>query len=174
LVSLQGFLSIRMREVLRERLGGVYTPRVSSNFERLPFNAYSLTLSFDCKPSDADKLEQAAREVIAEVKQSGIDASYVEKIKSERTRDLEESYRTNGFWLDRLVSKYRLGEDPREILILHELTQRVTSDNVRLAAKKFLRDDQYLDARLLPAAPSPVESTRPSPAGPATPPAAPP
>ncbi len=158
LVSLQSFLSIRIREVLRERLGGVYTPSVNSSFERVPYNEYTLSIAFDCKPSDADKLEQAAREVIAQVKQSGIDASYVEKIKSERTRDLEEGYRSNGFWLERLVSKYRLDEDPRQILILHDLTQRVTSDNVRLAARKFLRDDQYLDARLLPAAASPAES----------------
>lgn len=158
LVSLEMYLGIRVREVLRERLGGVYTPRVDSSFERLPFNSYALTLSFDCKPSDADKLEQAARAVIAEVKKSGIEASYVEKLRSERTRDLEVSYRRNGFWLDRLLGKYRQGEDPRDILILHELTKRVTSDNVRQAAKKFLRDDQYLEARLLPAVDAPAQS----------------
>ncbi|MEO8180069.1 MAG: insulinase family protein, partial [Deltaproteobacteria bacterium] len=169
LVSLQMYLGIRVREVLRERLGGVYTPRVDSSFERLPFNSYALTVSFDCKPSDADKLEQAARDVIAEVKKSGILASYVEKIKSERTRDLEVSYRRNGFWLDRLLDKYRLGEDPRDILILHELTKRVTSDNVRLAAKKFLRDDQYLEARLLPAVDAPAPSPAAAPATPAAP-----
>ena len=172
LVSLQMYLGIRVREVLRERLGGVYTPRVDSNFERLPFNSYALTISFDCKPSDADKLKQAARDVIAEVKKSGILASYVEKIKSERTRDLELSYRRNGFWLDRLLDKYRLGEDPRDILILHELTKRVTSDNVRLAAKKFLRDDQYLEAQLLPAVDAPAPSAPAAPATPASPPPA--
>jgi len=163
LVSLDMYLTIRIREVLRERLGGVYTPRISSSFGRLPFNTYSLSISFDCKPNEADKLEQAARDVIAEVKKSGIEASYVEKVKSERTRGLEQSYRTNGFWLDRLLDKYRMNEDPRNILILHELTKRVTSDNVRLAAKKFLRDDQYLEARLLPAAPS---AASPAPAAP--------
>ena len=171
LVSLQMYLGIRVREVLRERLGGVYTPRVDANFERLPFNSYALTVSFDCKPSDADKLEQAVRDVIAAVKKSGIEPSYVEKIKSERTRDLEVSYRRNGFWLERLIGKYRLGEDPRDILILHELTKRVTSDNVRLAAKKFLRDDQYLEAKLLPAVDAPAQSAPAVPAQPAAVPA---
>ena len=174
LVSLEMYLGIRVREVLRERLGGVYTPRVDSSFDRLPYNSYALTVSFECKPSDADKLEQAARDVIAELKKSGIDASYVEKIKSERTRDLEVSYRRNGFWLDRLLAKYRLGEDPRDILILHELTKRVTSDNVRLAAKKFLRDDQYLEAKLLPAVDAPAPSAPAVPAAPVAPGAAPP
>jgi zinc protease len=172
LVSLQMYLEMRVREVLREKIGGTYSPRISSNFGRLPFNAYTLSISFECKPSDADKLEQAARDVIADVKKSGIAASYVEKIKSERTRDLEEQYRNNGFWLERLVDKYRQNEDPRNILILHELTKRVTSDNVRLAAKKFLRNDQYLEAKLLPGVQTPAAAPPPglpAPAAPATP-----
>jgi zinc protease len=175
LSSLESYLTIRIREVLRERLGGVYTPYVSSSFERLPFNSYSLVISFECKPAEADMLEQAARDVIADVKKSGIDENYVLKLKSQRTRNLEESYRTNGFWLGRLVSKYRLGEDPREILILTALTERVTSDNVRLAARKFLRDDQYIDARRTPALPpAPAASAQapPSSAAPAVKPAA--
>jgi hypothetical protein len=43
-----------------------------------------------------------------------------------------------------------MGEDPRSILALHDLTRRVTGENLRLAARHFLRDDQYIDARLMP------------------------
>ncbi len=150
--SLSTYLGIRVREVLREKLGTVYSPRVSYSFTRLPYDAYSLTVSFESKPNDVEALLQATREVIADVQKSGIAASYVEKLKSERTRDLEEYYRSNGFWLERLVDKSRMKEDPRQILRLHELTRRVTSDNVQRAAQKFLRNEQYLIARLEPAA----------------------
>jgi zinc protease len=153
--SLDTYLGIRVREVLREKLGNVYSPSVSYGFSRLPYDSYNLSVSFESKPGDVDRLLQATRDVIAEVKKSGIDASYVEKLRSERTRDVEEYYRSNAFWLERLVDKYRMKEDPRQILTLHELTQRVTSDNVRSAAQKFLRDDQYLIARLEPAAVAP-------------------
>ncbi|MEY4548545.1 MAG: hypothetical protein RL685_4740 [Pseudomonadota bacterium] len=154
--SLDTYLGIRVREVLREKLGNVYSPSVSYGFSRLPYDSYNLSVSFESKPGDVERLLQATRDVIAEVKKSGIDPSYVEKLRSERTRDVEEYYRSNAFWLERLVDKYRMKEDPRQILTLHELTQRVTSDNVRSAAQKFLRDDQYLIARLEPAVVAPA------------------
>jgi hypothetical protein len=98
-----------------------------------------------------DALVQATRSAIAEIKKSGVADSYLEKLRSERTRDLQEVYRSNEFWLDRLVEKYKLAEDPRSILILPQLTRRITSENLRLAARQFLRADQYLDALLTPA-----------------------
>jgi len=165
--TLEQYLSIRLQEVLREQLGGGHTPYVGSTFERIPFGSYSLAIAFECKPADVDRLVKATRDVIAELKKSGVGASYVEKLVSQRTRQLEESYRSNEFWLERLVDKYKLGEDPRQISSLPELTQRVTSDHLRLAARKFLRDDQNLDALLAPAA----QAT--TPAAPSAAPAAP-
>lgn len=150
LTSLESYLSIRLREVLREQMGGVYTPAVSSSFERVPFDAYSLVIAFQCKSGDIEKLERATRDVITELEQKGVTPDYLTKLSSQRTRSLEESYRSNDFWLGRLASKYERGEDPRDILILHELTQRITSENLKLAARKFLRDDQYLEAELRP------------------------
>ncbi|HET9958478.1 MAG TPA: insulinase family protein [Polyangiaceae bacterium] len=150
LVSLQSYLAIRLREVLREELGAVYTPYVNANFERVPYDAYSLTISLDCKPSDVEKVLRATRQIIDDTKKTGAAAGYVDKIRKQRTRDLDRMYHENGFWLERLVDKYKLREDPRNILILHDLTQRVTSENIKQAARHFLREDQYLEAELQP------------------------
>lgn len=168
LVSLQSYLNIRLREVLRDEMGSVYGVGVSSSFDRVPFDAWSLNVSYSCKPSDIDELDAAIRGVFADIKSNGVLPTYIEKLVSQRTRDLELDYRNNGFWLNRLAITYERGDDPREILILHELTKRVTSDNIRLAARKYLRDDQYIDARLLPE----TEPAGPTPAAPATPPPA--
>jgi zinc protease len=150
LVSLESYLTIRLREVLREQMGGVYTPAVSSTFERVPFDAYSLVISFQCKSADIERLARATRDVISELEQKGAAPDYLTKLINQRTRSLEESYRSNDFWLGRLVTKYQRGDDPRDILILHELTKRITSENLKLAARKFLRSDQYLEAELRP------------------------
>jgi len=149
--SLRDYLAIRLREVLRVQMGGVYTPTVTYDFERIPFDSYSLSIGFPCQPSQVEDLVRVTHEVIERTKAEGVEAAYVEKLKKMRTRDLEQEYRTNVFWLERLVEKFKMKEDPRNILILHQLTQRVTSDNIKEAARHFLRDDQYVDARLLPA-----------------------
>ena len=64
------------------------------------------------------------------------------------------------------LKQYQIGEDPRIIAALLDPSPRLTSDDVRSAAKKFLRDDQYLDARLMPAG-----AAAPPQAAPETPPA---
>lgn len=149
LVSLESYLAIRLREVLREQMGGVYAPAVKASFERVPYDAYSLVIAFECKPADIEKLKRATRDVIGELGEKGVAPDVLTKLINQRTRGLEESYRTNEFWLERLAGKYLFAEDPRDILILHRLTQRITSENVKLAAGKFLRD-QYLEAELRP------------------------
>jgi zinc protease len=173
LVSLQSFLEIRLREVLRDQMGDVYGVNVSSGFDRVPFDAWSLGISFTCKPADIDKLMTAIHGVLADVSKNGVAPTYIEKLVSQRTRDLELEYRSNGFWLNRLADTYERGDDPRQILILHELTRRVTSDNIRLAARKYLRDDQYIDAQLLPKT-GPAAPTAPNPPTPTSPTATPP
>jgi zinc protease len=165
------YLGIRLREVLREDMGETYSPNVSSDFERVPFAAYTLNIAFSCKPKDVDGLRQALRRVIAETKKNGVTDSYVEKLKSERTRSLEQAYLSNGFWLQRLVDKFRMHEDPRKILVLTELTGRVTSQHLQAAARRFLRDDQYVEARLTPAAREPSNGTQTPASATAAPPA---
>jgi zinc protease len=153
---LRRYLAIRLMEVLREQLGATYNVRVESDFDRVPAGAYRLTISFECEPPQVERLEQAVRDVIADTKRSGINASYLERISKEHTRYLEEVARSNAFWLTALRTQYQLGEDPRIIAVFLDPSPRPTGDDVRRAARRFLRDDQYLDARLLPVgAPTP-------------------
>jgi zinc protease len=171
LVSLASYLDIRLREVLREQLGAVYTPRVDARYDRVPYAAWTLAIGLECKTGDLERVERAVRDVIRETKASGVEQSYLDKLITQRTRGLEEDYRTNGFWLGRLASRYERDEDPREILGLHELTKRITKDNLKQAAHTYLRDDQYLDARLLPGAAAPTKApAAPPPAAPPAPP----
>jgi len=152
LYTLGEYLGIRLREVLREKMGGVYVPQVGSEFERVPYEHYTLTISYACKPADVETLEQATLEVIEDVRQHGVKADYLDKLRSIRTRGLEEDYRNNNFWLRRLVGQYKMGRDPREILSLHDLTERITSENLQRAAQVFLLEDRVIDAKLLPKA----------------------
>jgi zinc protease len=163
---LRRYLAIRLMEVLREQLGATYNVRVESDFDRVPSGAYRLTIRFECAPRQVERLAQAVHDVIADTKRSAIDASYLERIARERARSLEEVARNNGFWVSALLKQYQIGEDPRIIAALLDPSPRLTSDDVRSAAKKFLRDDQYLDARLMPAG-----AAAPPQAAPETPPA---
>jgi hypothetical protein len=58
-------LQIRLREVLREDMGGVYGVGASGDISRRPRQRFQFTVSFGCDPQNVDKLEKAVRDVMA-------------------------------------------------------------------------------------------------------------
>jgi zinc protease len=86
-----------------------------------------------------DKLEGAVFQIIDEVKKNGIGDDYISKVKEIRSRELETDLRENRFWLNELVEHYRYGTDPNKIVELEKkAVERVSSDNVKQAAKRYL------------------------------------
>jgi zinc protease len=143
-------LSIRLREELREEKGGVYGVGANGFIARSPHQARSFTIRFGCDPKRVDELVKATFDEIAKLKKDGAGAEYLAKVKETFTRSRETEMRTNAFWIDWLVKAYRYNEDPAVVLQSDQVVARMTSDNVKAAAKKYLDDKQYFQAVLLP------------------------
>ncbi|MCC6526300.1 MAG: insulinase family protein [Polyangiaceae bacterium] len=141
LAVLQMLLSMRLREVLREDLSGVYGVRVSASLERRPREERDLSLFFGCAPGSVTKLRDAALAVVAAVQKDGLGEDYLTKVREQLTRTHESAVRENGFWLSALADAWRFGDDPKDIPDLAPVLARVTAANVKQAAQK------YLDAR---------------------------
>jgi zinc protease len=144
-------LSIRLREVLREDKGGVYGVEVGGFVTRAPHQERDFTISFGCDPARVDELVKATFDEIAAVQRDGIAPEYLEKVKQTFLRERELQLRSNGFWIGWLTSAYTFGDDPALILDPSKMTARMTSDNVKAAAKRYLDKRQYFEPILLPA-----------------------
>jgi len=81
----------------------------------------------------------------------GVGADYLEKTKAQFLRERETQLKTNGFWVGWLASSYRFGDDPTLVLDPSKMIGRMTVDNVKAAAKKYLDAKQYYQAVLMPA-----------------------
>ena len=145
-------LDIRLREVLREEMSGVYGAFTFGNIERRPKQRYEYVVGFGCGPENADALKEAVFEEIANLKKSGIEKDYLDKIREQRRRSLETDLKTNRFWINKLVEYYRFDRDPAKLVDLEKKAiERVDSKNVQSAAKRYLKN-QYVDGLLMPAA----------------------
>jgi zinc protease len=144
-------LTIRLREVLREDKGGVYGVGVGGGIARSPHQDRSFSISFGCDPARVDELVKATFDEIAEIQKNGIGAEYLEKVKQTFTREREVQLRSNGFWIGWLGVAYAYGDDPALVLDPSKMTARMTSDNVKAAAKRYLDAKQYFEPILLPA-----------------------
>jgi zinc protease len=150
--TLRDVLRIRLREVLREDLGGVYGVQVSASISRRPRQEYTLSVSFGCLPGNVDKLEKAVFEEISALKERGVDDDTLLKIKESRRRAHETDLKDNGFWLRELERAYTFGDDPKLILDIAPLLEKVTSERARAAAKQYLSTKQYVLGVLKPEA----------------------
>jgi zinc protease len=157
-------LEMRLREILREDMGGVYGVGAGGWIARRPRGERSFGINFGCAPDAADKLIQASLDEVEAIKKEGATPEQLEKIKAQFLRERETQLKTNGFWLGWLASTYRFGDDPTLVLDPSKMIGRMTSNNVKAAAKKFLPKTPYFQAVLLPAVAGAAPATAPAPA----------
>ncbi len=150
-------LNIRLREVLREEMGGVYGAFSYGGIRRRPKQRLSYSIGFGCAPENVDKLKRAVFDEIASLKKNGIGEDYIGRVKELARRALETDRKQNNWWISELTERYRHETDPSKIIEEHEQAiERVSSKNVQAAAKKYLKN-RRLEAVLWP------ESGRPKP-----------
>jgi zinc protease len=147
-------LSIRLREVLREDMGGVYGVSAGGRIDRRPKQEYAFTVQFGCAPENVDKLKQAVFDEIKAIQDKGIGDDYLTKVKEARKRAHETNLKENGFWVGELRRAFTFGDEPKDIPDIQPMIDQISSDRVRAAAKKYLLSKQYVLGVLEPEAPA--------------------
>ena len=153
--SLREALQIRLREILREDMGGVYGVGVGASSSIIPDTAFQVTIGFGTDPAKLDGLVEAVIAEIRALQTAGPSDSVVQKVKEAQRRTQETSLRENRYWLGQLVAAQRYGSDPRNLLKYEELVAALTADDIRRAAQLYLRLDNYVQVTLVPEKPTP-------------------
>jgi zinc protease len=131
-------LEIRLREVLREDQGGVYSVGVGANINREPVNSYSVTISFGCAPENVDKLTGSVMEEIKNIKANGGTQTNVDKVIAEDTRGIQTTVKENSYWLYNLQDKYYYNEDPKILLQDADMVKKLTVARTKEMANNIL------------------------------------
>ena len=142
-------LDIRLREVLREDLGGTYGVGVRGSLSYRPDEEYRFSVSFGSDPERADELSEAVFEEIELLKAHGPDAETVDKVRETQRRTKETSLLENRYWLSQLAAFERAGRDLNDIPS-YDAIESWTAEEVQQAAVRYLRTDQYARFVLLP------------------------
>ena len=143
-------LGIRLRERVREELGGTYHISVSANIRSLPDHEYQVAIIFGSDPS---RVEELAEEVKAELDwlREGGEQKYLDTVKELLRTSREEQVRDNGFWLNQIEAAMQRGESLTEINRFDEWLEALTLEEVVAAARRYLPEDRYVRVVLFPA-----------------------
>jgi len=153
--ALGSILDIRLREELREELGGTYSVGVGASASRFPKQEYTVSINFGSAPERADTLVATVFAQIDSLKANGPRPADLAKYKETTIRSRETDLRQNGWWLSLLTGSRREGEDPNTRFALAPELDRLTPTVIRDAARLYLNKSRYVRVTLLPEAPKP-------------------
>ncbi|HMQ05960.1 MAG TPA: insulinase family protein [Saprospiraceae bacterium] len=137
--SLMDYMRIKLREELREEMGGVYGVGVYGGGKKVPKEEYSITVSFNADPEKTEELIKATWDVIRNAKSySPVDKDMV-KIKETQRQSKIKNLEENRYWLNQIQNAYTLNHDFSSIL-LNNLEMRIEAlmaTDIRAAAEKY-------------------------------------
>ena len=107
ITAMTGVLRTRLREVLREELGGTYSVTVGSTFSWRPEGQYRLSITFGSDPERADELLEAVYGEIERLKGSPPTEDEVNDVREAQRRTWETDQESNSWWLNVLDGRYR-------------------------------------------------------------------
>lgn len=148
--ALQKLLNIRLRETLREDMGGVYGFGVSPSLKHFPCSRYQLSISFGCSPGNVDKLVAAALQVLDSVKQNGCSTDNLLKVKESLLKEREVNLKQNNFWLSALLQSDMNGENILELEDFNKQVESLTSEDFKRLANAYFNTKNYATFVLYP------------------------
>ncbi len=155
-------LETRLREVLREELGGTYSVSVGSSFSWRPAGQYRLSISFGSDPERADELLAAVYEEIDRLKSSPPYEAEVNDVLEAQRRAWETNQESNSWWLSVLDGRYRYlldqsdGRYPSGDVLLETLPtygadlDALTPPRIQELARRYFDQDNRVRVTLLP------------------------
>ncbi|HVS59841.1 MAG TPA: insulinase family protein [Gemmatimonadaceae bacterium] len=150
LSALAELLNIKLREALRENLGGTYGVSVSPSAARDPQPSYRFSIGFGSAPERLEALTAAALAQIDSVKRFGTTPEYLNKVKEAALRARETALKQNGYWISQISTFDQNGWPLEEIPHGEKLISSLTAEDLQRAAQKYLRTDNYVRVSLYP------------------------
>jgi zinc protease len=147
---LRDVVETRLRDILREEMGGTYGVNVAHSAQRLPEPRYLLSIQFGAAPDRLEELVAAVFSELERLKRDGPDPTTLANVKEQQRRAQETSMQRNEYWLSALLREAETGEPAAGVMDLPQRLEAVTADQIRDAARRWYDMSNYVRVSLLP------------------------
>ncbi len=143
-------LEIRLRDILREELGGTYSVRVGLS-AHYPYPDYGTTsVRFGSSPENAPKLIETVLAEVAKFKADGPTQEEVDTVKELEYRSLETGQEQNGYWLGSFTTLDLLGWDFGRILKRRDRIDSVSIETLHTTFSNYYSKNDHTVISLYP------------------------
>ena len=119
-------------------------------FYRIPAAKTTININFGCNPERVDELTSAVFSVIDSLKNFGTTPETLAKVKETQNRQREVKLKQNKFWVGVLSNYMMNNEDPLEMLNYNSWVEKLTNDDIKTYANKYLDINKFVKVVLLP------------------------
>lgn len=147
---LASILNDRLREEIREKLGGSYSPRAAASPNQ-ELNMGILQALVQIKPEESEKYGKLVIEIADKIATDGITQDELERALKPIESSLKESLRNNGYWLGTVLSKSQ--EEPHRLDWARSRAEdyaNVTVEDLNALAKEYLTKEKSLLYEIIP------------------------
>jgi zinc protease len=151
-VATVALLQNRLRDAVREQLGGTYNVGVRTALSFVPVENATLIIEFGSDPQRADELTQRIFAEIATLQNEGPTADNVATVREGLLRQYETNSRQNGAWLAPLSASYLYEKDPgpASYLAVPGIWESLTPALLRDTLVRHADLENYVRVTLLP------------------------
>lgn len=148
--AMADILQTRLRESLREELGGTYSVSAGAGYENRPREQYQVSISFGSDPARAEALAARVFQEIEAFKTNGPTEKQVSDVKTTLDRDFETNIKQNAYVLSQLSFRYDHGDTPEALLDVPNYYRKLSVAGIQAAASEYLNTGRYVKVVLLP------------------------
>ena len=143
-------LGTKLREILREDLGGTYGVTVNASYEKIPDNEYAFMINFGSDPKRVEELVKVIFQEIEKLKTKGPTEKEVNDAREALYREYETNKKQNNWLLAQIYYRYQLNEDPSDILTYEQSLKLLNPKVIQKAAQTYLKMNNYVLVSLYP------------------------
>jgi zinc protease len=143
-------LETRLRNVLREDLGGTYSVNVGASYSRIPHQDYRVTIAFGSDPARADALQRRVLDEIEAFRTNGPSERDVNDTREALLREFETGRTQNGYLLTQIAGRYQSGESVEALFRIDESYRNLSAKQIHDAARRYLDTDSRVLVTLVP------------------------
>jgi len=131
-------LNNKLRENVRERLGGTYDIRANGDLENVPFSQYWIPIQLECAVDRKDELIEASLAVLDELKAGKITEEDLTFVRNTLLMEFEQFFISNNRWLYGMQRFHTMGHKIDEFALLPDIIKALRVKDLQYIAKKTL------------------------------------
>ena len=151
--ELSDAMTITALEVIREKMGGTYSPSVNIDYEIIPDQKVTWMFYIACDPDKVQVIEESINKLIDQYIKKGPDKKTLAKVQEQMINQRQTGMQENSYWMGQIYSSYYLNENRDfngDIDQYSALVKKVTAKEVKAMAAKVFNRNNYVVTILKP------------------------